>query len=144
MSNFVNLLDIVYPVGSVYITTTENSPAASIGGTWVEIKDRVLLDRTDENCLTENGNMTHNHVLSDNGGALLDFIVESPWVNILYTFSSKLGFTNPFVKHALQAVTTNVASPATTGLHPLQLTGYTDETEAYPAYFCVRIYYRTA
>lgn len=144
MSNYVNLLDIVYPVGSVYITTTENSPADSIGGTWVEIKDRVLLDRTDENCLTQNGNMTHKHVLSANGGALLDFIIESPWVNIMYTYSSRLIFKNPVVKHALQGVSTNVASPAKSDLYPVQLTGYTDETEAYPAYFCVRIYYRTA
>lgn len=30
MSNFVNLLDIIYPVGSVYITATENSPVDSI------------------------------------------------------------------------------------------------------------------
>ena len=42
MSNFVNLLDIVYPVGSIYITTTENSPADSIGGTWVKIEGRFL------------------------------------------------------------------------------------------------------
>ena len=30
MSNFVNLLDIVYPVGSVYITFNNVSPAESV------------------------------------------------------------------------------------------------------------------
>lgn len=42
MSNFVNLLDIIYPVGSVYITATENSPVDSIGGTWEKIENCLL------------------------------------------------------------------------------------------------------
>ena len=87
MSNFVNLLDIIYPVGSVYITATEVSPASSIGGTWVEIKDKVLLDRTNENCLVEKGSMTHKHVLGCNGGAMWDMIVERPWINIMYCYT---------------------------------------------------------
>ena len=39
MSNFVNLLDIVYPVGSIYFSTSSTSPASSVGGTWTQIKD---------------------------------------------------------------------------------------------------------
>lgn len=42
MSNFVNLLDIIYPVGSIYITTNAISPADSIGGTWFKIEDCLL------------------------------------------------------------------------------------------------------
>lgn len=38
MSNFVNLLDIVYPVGSIYQSMSEVSPADVIGGTWTQIK----------------------------------------------------------------------------------------------------------
>lgn len=38
MSNFVNLLDIVYPVGSIYQSMNATSPASSIGGTWTKIK----------------------------------------------------------------------------------------------------------
>ena len=34
MANFVNLMDVIYPVGSIYITTNAISPADSIGGTW--------------------------------------------------------------------------------------------------------------
>lgn len=43
MSNFVNLLDIIYPVHSMYITTSTVSPATSIGGTWTQIKDGACL-----------------------------------------------------------------------------------------------------
>lgn len=38
MSNFVNLLDIVYPVDSIYQSMNETSPADVIGGTWTQIK----------------------------------------------------------------------------------------------------------
>ena len=38
MSNFVNLLDIVYPVGSIYQSMDEKSPVDFIGGTWTQIK----------------------------------------------------------------------------------------------------------
>jgi microcystin-dependent protein len=38
MSNFVNLLDIVYPVGSIYHSMNATSPASTIGGTWTQLK----------------------------------------------------------------------------------------------------------
>lgn len=37
MSNFVNLLDIVYPVNSIYQSMSATSPATSIGGTWTQL-----------------------------------------------------------------------------------------------------------
>lgn len=144
MSNFVNLLDIIYPVGSIYITATEVSPASSIGGTWVEIKDKVLLDRTDENCLVEKGSMTHKHRLGSHGGAMLDTIMENSWANFLYTYTDRLSFDNPVVKHAIAVNDINEAKPSVKKFKPIKLMGYTDDVEAYPAYLCVRIYRRTA
>lgn len=38
MSNYVNLLDIIYPVGSIYHSMDEKSPVDFIGGTWTKIK----------------------------------------------------------------------------------------------------------
>lgn len=38
MSNFVNLMDIIYPVGSIYQSMNATSPASSIGGTWTQLK----------------------------------------------------------------------------------------------------------
>lgn len=37
------LFDLVYPVGSVYISTNSTSPETLFGGTWEQIKDRFLL-----------------------------------------------------------------------------------------------------
>lgn len=42
MSNFVNLLDIIYPVGSVYITFSNVSPVDSVGGSWEKIDGKFL------------------------------------------------------------------------------------------------------
>lgn len=39
---FTNLLEVVYPVGSIYISTLSTSPAEIIGGTWVQLTDAVL------------------------------------------------------------------------------------------------------
>jgi hypothetical protein len=43
MSNFVNLLDIVYPVGSVFISNNSVSPADSIGGTWTKLDSDTFI-----------------------------------------------------------------------------------------------------
>lgn len=42
MANFVNLMDVIYPVGSIYLSTAATSPAASIGGTWTKIENCFL------------------------------------------------------------------------------------------------------
>lgn len=42
MSNFVNLLDIIYPIGSVYITFSDISPVDSVGGSWEKIDGKFL------------------------------------------------------------------------------------------------------
>lgn len=41
--NRKNLADILYPVGSIYMSVNNVSPANLIGGTWTQIKDRFLL-----------------------------------------------------------------------------------------------------
>lgn len=38
-----NMLDILYPVGSVYISAAETSPASMFGGTWEQLHDRFLV-----------------------------------------------------------------------------------------------------
>ena len=38
-----SLLDKVYPVGSIYMSTSSTSPADLFGGTWESLKDRFLV-----------------------------------------------------------------------------------------------------
>ena len=42
-----NLINIIYPVGAIYMSTSNVSPATFIGGTWEQIKDRFLLTAGD-------------------------------------------------------------------------------------------------
>ena len=58
MSNFVNLLDVVYPVGSVYITFNETSPTDVVGGTWELLKNTFLYSSADATGIT-GGEATH-------------------------------------------------------------------------------------
>lgn len=63
MSNYINMMDIIYPVGSIYISMNGVSPAESIGGTWTQITDKFL--RPSDNSLKEvGGNHTHNFEFS--------------------------------------------------------------------------------
>lgn len=41
--NQQQLLNLIYPVGSIYMSTNNTSPASFLGGTWTRIKDRFLL-----------------------------------------------------------------------------------------------------
>ena len=68
MSNFVNLLDIVYPVNSMYITASSISPATSIGGTWTKISGGACLAAYDNTAgytgsktISYNQMPVHNH-----------------------------------------------------------------------------------
>lgn len=40
---YINLLEIVYPIGSVYISTTNISPSEIVGGTWEKINENATL-----------------------------------------------------------------------------------------------------
>ena len=56
------LLDLFYPIGSIYTSTKNTNPAATLGGTWTQIKDRFLLCAGDSyNAGSTGGNATHTH-----------------------------------------------------------------------------------
>jgi microcystin-dependent protein len=41
------ILDVVYPVGSIYMSVTSTNPSSLFGGTWEQLKDRFLLGAGD-------------------------------------------------------------------------------------------------
>lgn len=42
MSSWVNLLDALYPIGSIYFNIESISPATTIGGTWTQLTGGCL------------------------------------------------------------------------------------------------------
>lgn len=60
--NGISLLDIFYPVGSIYQSTEYFNPADKMGGEWEQIEDRFLLGAGNTyQAGTEVGSATHNH-----------------------------------------------------------------------------------
>ena len=82
---FTNLLEAIYPVGSVYLSTSNISPSELVGGTWVQIKG-AMLGITDGNdmagaasyggnlAITPNQMPAHTHSAQSSGtGSVHDF-----------------------------------------------------------------------
>lgn len=58
-----DLLNYIYPVGSVYMSTNSISPETFLGGTWVQIKDQFLLSAGDTYIAGTTGGSA-NHTLT--------------------------------------------------------------------------------
>lgn len=43
---WINLLDCIYPIGSLYFSNNSTSPASVVGGTWTKIEDAVVRSST--------------------------------------------------------------------------------------------------
>lgn len=42
MATWVNIMDIFYPVGSIYLSINSTSPASIVGGSWAQVKGGCL------------------------------------------------------------------------------------------------------
>lgn len=58
----------IYPVGSIYMSTTLNYPAQMFGGTWVQLKDRFLLGAGDTYGIGDTGGNAYAALTADNNG----------------------------------------------------------------------------
>ena len=63
-SGNLGLLDLIYPVGSIYMSVNNVSPQTFIGGTWERIQDTFLLSAgTTYSAGSTGGSATHYHWL---------------------------------------------------------------------------------
>lgn len=58
------LADILYPIGSVYMSTNSTSPATLFGGTWTKIEGRFLWATVNTPMRTGGSTTTNSHVLT--------------------------------------------------------------------------------
>lgn len=64
--NATNLLNNVYPVGSIYMSVNNTSPSTLFGGTWEQIKDTFLLSAGDTySAGTTGGEATHTLAVNE-------------------------------------------------------------------------------
>ena len=68
MANFVNLMDVIYPIGSIYVTTSASSPSSIVGGTWSKIDNAFLYCNNSNSGYVGSNlvtlNLDHNHFQS--------------------------------------------------------------------------------
>lgn len=60
-----NVLDLVYPVGSIYMSVASASPAILFGGTWEQLKDRFLLGAGDTYTAGDTGGSASHTLTTD-------------------------------------------------------------------------------
>lgn len=69
----MQVVDMVYPVGSIYMSVSSTSPATLFGGTWVQLKDRFLLGAGDTYTNGATGgvaSITYTPAGTNSGGAV--------------------------------------------------------------------------
>ena len=111
-NNFTEMFNLIYPVGSIYMSMNSTNPGTLFGGTWEQLKARFLcgvgtLDTTNSSTfygntpsaytvfenetggenfhsLTVNELAEHNHSLGIAGGSS-----ETPMANFEYTYNTE-------------------------------------------------------
>lgn len=67
-SSWNTLLDLIYPVGSYYLSNSSTSPATRFGGTWSTLSGAFLYPNNNSNTTTGGSNnaivVSHNHTAS--------------------------------------------------------------------------------
>lgn len=134
-SSWTSLLSIVYPVGSIYLTINNTSPANLVGGTWNELKGRYYLrSYTESDTGYDNPGAT--------GGSNYLTVRNLPshaHAQNRYTFLSRNGAEKKFASVSQGYF---IGTVAETGEALTQSTG---GGEIYlPAYYVVHIWRRTA
>lgn len=63
---FKRIFNMIYPIGSIYLSVNSTSPAVLFGGTWEQLKDRVLVGAGNSYAVNSTGgsntrNISHSH-----------------------------------------------------------------------------------
>ena len=81
-SDVTDLIDVIYPVGSIYMSVGNTSPSTLFGGTWEQIEDKFLLacgtkhqngdtgGSEDAVVVTHTHSTTEKYLLTTSGGAI--------------------------------------------------------------------------
>lgn len=75
------LLELTYPVGAIYISTVETSPASLFGGTWERIKDKFLLAAGDSYAAGDSGGEATHTLTVDEMPSHRHILYRPRWYN---------------------------------------------------------------
>ena len=114
----INIIDAIYPVGSIYMSVASTSPATLFGGTWVQIEDTFLLAAGT------------NHTAGDTGGEETHTLTtqEMPTHNHTFTGTAHSHGLNNHTHTYDKSATSTGASSGSTGGPSTNVTGSTTLT----------------
>ena len=134
-SDVTDLIDVIYPVGSIYMSVNSVNPSTLFGGTWEQIEDKFLLASGTKHSNGSTGGsadavvVTHTHSISDK------YVLTTSGDGVKR--NSTAGTTGTKVSNLLQsddAIIRNV----------INNTGTSGVGKNMPPYFAVNIWKRTA
>lgn len=131
--------DLLYPIGSIYLSAQETSPASLFGGEWEQIKDTFLLSAGDTYTAgSTGGTATHSHTLTNAGACVTNDGAE----NAIYFSTIDLGFdsNNAATFNGQMAKQTGSWHTGTSA----KLVGSTDRGDNIPPYLAVYMWKRVA
>ena len=135
------LLNLVYPVGSIYMSTNASSPQTFLGGTWHQIQGQFLLASSGAHPAgSTGGSEIHNHNLSDSGYAYIGVDWSSTDLNFIgdQTIAAPKSYSGSKMKNLPGFSTESGLSRVT------PLGGTTDMANGMPPYLAVYMWQRTA
>lgn len=145
---FINLAQIMYPIGSYYISNQGQSPANLFGGVWTEIQDKFLY-ASKGNALQEGGQKNHNHSVSISyvpyWGNLCGADNSNPDTSLL-----QIGENDKLVSKIQSEWSHYTNQSAVAGWQSVnqpwivKKSGNTTSTSTLPPYLTCHIFYRTA
>ncbi len=136
-------LNKIYPIGSIYMSMNNTSPATFLGGTWEPLKDRFLIGAGNSYSVNSTGGSTsHSHSLSARGGANIRKVA-----NIFFEGRISDAGTMPSSSEKWWQTTANSDSAITSitseNGRGVGLYGNTDSKTTLPPYIAVYMWKRT-
>lgn len=128
------IVDMIYPVGSIYISVNNTSPQTLFGGTWEQIQDTFLMaSGSTYTGGSTGGNATHNHLTP------IGFDDNALYGYSTYQSGEYLPAYNSTVLKDVNRISLNIAKD--TGNIRI---AYTDNSSSIPPYLAVYVWKRTA
>ena len=143
--------NLIYPVGSIYLSVADVNPGTLFGGTWEKIMDKFLIGAGNNYALGSNGGQTsHNHtspVHSHGYGSLYTAIQYAGTYGTRYKTKTGVSFT-PNERKADGGAGYNYSTSCNEGIQIYGSTGNnssanTGSTTTLPPYLAVYIWKRT-
>lgn len=135
------ILDAIYPVGSIYMSVNNVSPATFIGGTWVAIENCFLIGAGRNHTAGETGGAETVALTADNNGPHTHEVIVSPR-NSSYPYAGVYQATQSWSGSA--SVGTIVNSSSNKGRYIADTSGSGTPFSILPPYLAVYIWKRTA